>query len=220
MIARPRIDARPMTEPFALEARRRVASATGTATRSRGVDLIARPGQLHGLLGPNGAGKTTLMRVAARTRPARRRHGSAARARASIRRAGRYPTASPASSKRPRSIHTCPDARTSRCSPASTATGNPAARDRVGEALEHVGLAPARGRRRGRLLRRNAPAPRPGGRAACDRRGCCSSTSRRARSTRRRARRSRARAASRGRRRRRRVQQPRHGRGRRALHRR
>src|SRR5262245_23454761 len=27
------------------------------------VDLIARPGQLHGLLGPNGAGKTTLMRV-------------------------------------------------------------------------------------------------------------------------------------------------------------
>ncbi len=28
-----------------------------------GVDLIARPGQLHGLLGPNGAGKTTLMRV-------------------------------------------------------------------------------------------------------------------------------------------------------------
>ena len=28
-----------------------------------GVDLIARPGRLHGLLGPNGAGKTTLMRV-------------------------------------------------------------------------------------------------------------------------------------------------------------
>jgi ABC-2 type transport system ATP-binding protein len=29
----------------------------------RGVDLIARPGRLHGLLGPNGAGKTTLLRV-------------------------------------------------------------------------------------------------------------------------------------------------------------
>jgi ABC-2 type transport system ATP-binding protein len=28
-----------------------------------GVDLVARPGELHGLLGPNGAGKTTLMRV-------------------------------------------------------------------------------------------------------------------------------------------------------------
>jgi ABC-2 type transport system ATP-binding protein len=27
------------------------------------VDLVVRPGQLHGLLGPNGAGKTTLMRV-------------------------------------------------------------------------------------------------------------------------------------------------------------
>src|SRR6185295_17565621 len=28
-----------------------------------GVDLMARPGELHGLLGPNGAGKTTLMRI-------------------------------------------------------------------------------------------------------------------------------------------------------------
>jgi ABC-2 type transport system ATP-binding protein len=28
-----------------------------------GVDLIARPGRLHGLLGPNGAGKTTLLRI-------------------------------------------------------------------------------------------------------------------------------------------------------------
>src|ERR1700722_6965828 len=27
------------------------------------VDLIARPGRLHGLVRPNGAGKTTLMRV-------------------------------------------------------------------------------------------------------------------------------------------------------------
>ena len=27
------------------------------------VDLVVRPGELHGLLGPNGAGKTTLMRV-------------------------------------------------------------------------------------------------------------------------------------------------------------
>jgi ABC-type multidrug transport system ATPase subunit/ABC-type transport system involved in multi-copper enzyme maturation permease subunit len=28
-----------------------------------GVDLVVRPGQVHGLLGPNGAGKTTLMRI-------------------------------------------------------------------------------------------------------------------------------------------------------------
>src|SRR6185503_2338321 len=28
-----------------------------------GVDLVVRPGVLHGLLGPNGAGKTTLMRI-------------------------------------------------------------------------------------------------------------------------------------------------------------
>src|SRR5262245_55518844 len=27
------------------------------------VDLIARPGRVHGLLGPNGAGKTTLLRI-------------------------------------------------------------------------------------------------------------------------------------------------------------
>jgi ABC-2 type transport system ATP-binding protein len=29
----------------------------------KGVDLTARPGEVHGLLGPNGAGKTTLLRV-------------------------------------------------------------------------------------------------------------------------------------------------------------
>src|ERR1700679_1001354 len=29
----------------------------------RGVDLVVRPGEVHGLLGPNGAGKTTLMRM-------------------------------------------------------------------------------------------------------------------------------------------------------------
>ena len=28
-----------------------------------GVDLVVRPGELHGLLGPNGAGKTTLLRI-------------------------------------------------------------------------------------------------------------------------------------------------------------
>jgi ABC-2 type transport system ATP-binding protein len=28
-----------------------------------GVDLVVRPGEVHGLLGPNGAGKTTLMRI-------------------------------------------------------------------------------------------------------------------------------------------------------------
>jgi len=35
----------------------------GTHEALCGVNLVARPGQLHGLLGPNGAGKTTLMRV-------------------------------------------------------------------------------------------------------------------------------------------------------------
>jgi len=29
----------------------------------RGVDLVVRPGEIHGLLGPNGAGKTTLLRM-------------------------------------------------------------------------------------------------------------------------------------------------------------
>jgi ABC-2 type transport system ATP-binding protein len=35
----------------------------GTRDALRAVDLVVRPGDLHGLLGPNGAGKTTLMRV-------------------------------------------------------------------------------------------------------------------------------------------------------------
>src|ERR1700679_4357359 len=29
----------------------------------RGVDLVVRPGEIHGLLGPTGAGKTTLLRM-------------------------------------------------------------------------------------------------------------------------------------------------------------
>ena len=52
-----------MLEPFALEASG-VCKRYGDREALRGVDLFARPGQLHGLLGPNGAGKTTLMRVA------------------------------------------------------------------------------------------------------------------------------------------------------------
>ena len=51
-----------MMEHVALEVRG-VAKRYGEREALRGVDLVARPGQLHGLLGPNGAGKTTLMRV-------------------------------------------------------------------------------------------------------------------------------------------------------------
>src|ERR1700741_3415309 len=40
-----------------------VSKRYGTRDVLCGVDLIVRPGELHGLLGPNGAGKTTLMRV-------------------------------------------------------------------------------------------------------------------------------------------------------------
>src|SRR5262249_26917143 len=40
-----------------------VSKRYGSRDALRGVDLVARPGRLHGLLGPNGAGKTTLMRV-------------------------------------------------------------------------------------------------------------------------------------------------------------
>jgi ABC-2 type transport system ATP-binding protein len=40
-----------------------VSKRYGNRDALRGVDLVARPGRLHGLLGPNGAGKTTLMRV-------------------------------------------------------------------------------------------------------------------------------------------------------------
>ncbi|HEY2149417.1 MAG TPA: ABC transporter ATP-binding protein [Vicinamibacterales bacterium] len=49
-------------ERFALEALG-VSKRYGRHEALSSVDLVARPGQLHGLLGPNGAGKTTLMRV-------------------------------------------------------------------------------------------------------------------------------------------------------------
>jgi ABC-2 type transport system ATP-binding protein len=52
-----------MVEPPALEALG-VSKRYGHCEALCAVDLIARPGQLHGLVGPNGAGKTTLMRVA------------------------------------------------------------------------------------------------------------------------------------------------------------
>jgi ABC-2 type transport system ATP-binding protein len=51
-----------MVEPPALEALG-VSKSYGDREALCAVDLVARPGQLHGLLGPNGAGKTTLMRV-------------------------------------------------------------------------------------------------------------------------------------------------------------
>ena len=40
-----------------------VSKRYGDCAALSGVDLVARPGRLHGLLGPNGAGKTTLMRI-------------------------------------------------------------------------------------------------------------------------------------------------------------
>ena len=51
-----------MLEQTALEAAG-ISKRYGAREALRRVDLVARPGRLHGLLGPNGAGKTTLMRV-------------------------------------------------------------------------------------------------------------------------------------------------------------
>lgn len=50
-----------MPESF-LEARG-ISKRYGAVAALAGVDITARPGDLHGLLGPNGAGKTTLLRV-------------------------------------------------------------------------------------------------------------------------------------------------------------
>src|SRR5215510_13413804 len=51
-----------MTEPTALEALG-ISKRYGDRCVLQDVNLVVRPGELHGLLGPNGAGKTTLMRV-------------------------------------------------------------------------------------------------------------------------------------------------------------
>src|SRR5689334_10398732 len=42
---------------------RGVSKRYGSRDALSDVDLVVKPGELHGLLGPNGAGKTTLMRV-------------------------------------------------------------------------------------------------------------------------------------------------------------
>src|SRR5256885_16771424 len=51
-----------MTERAALEATG-ISKRYGDRTALDAVDIVVRPGGLHGLLGPNGAGKTTLMRI-------------------------------------------------------------------------------------------------------------------------------------------------------------
>jgi ABC-2 type transport system ATP-binding protein len=51
MIDRPAVEARGVTKRF------------GNRTALCDVELVARPGQMHGLLGPNGAGKSTLLRI-------------------------------------------------------------------------------------------------------------------------------------------------------------
>jgi ABC-2 type transport system ATP-binding protein len=51
-----------MSDVPALEATG-VSKRYGNQQALRDVDLVARPGRVHGLLGPNGAGKTTLLRI-------------------------------------------------------------------------------------------------------------------------------------------------------------
>jgi len=62
--ARPRssYDAILMSKALALEAYS-VSKRFGHRHALSAVDLVVKPGQLHGVLGPNGAGKTTLLRI-------------------------------------------------------------------------------------------------------------------------------------------------------------
>jgi ABC-2 type transport system ATP-binding protein len=47
---------------FSLEARG-ISKGYDRVAALTSVDIVVRPGEVHGLLGPNGAGKTTLLRV-------------------------------------------------------------------------------------------------------------------------------------------------------------
>ena len=194
-------------------------SATATATPFRGVDLIARPGRLHGLLGPNGAGKTTLMRVLL---------GLVRRDAGTVRLLGRDldSTAGPV----PDGVAGFVD--TPAFYPYLSGRRNLALLARLDgdqgvrrgatesiRALEQVGLAAHADSRRGGLLGRHAPASRPGRRAVALSAVALPRRADELSRPGRRARRARPRPTSGGRRRCRRVEQPRHGRGRGALRR-
>ena len=90
------------------------------------VDLVARPGALHGLLGPNGAGKTTLLRVLLGL--VRRDAGSVRLFGRDLRpMAGPLPDGRPALSRLRPSIPICRGGGTSRCSRVSTTIHDPIA---------------------------------------------------------------------------------------------
>ena len=62
------------------QARRPAQDATATSLAVDGVDLEIRRGEFFTMLGPSGSGKTTTLRLIARLRAARRRHGSSSAA--------------------------------------------------------------------------------------------------------------------------------------------
>ena len=106
-----------------------------------GVDLVARPGGLHGLLGPNGAGKTTLMRVLLGL--VRRDAGTVRLLGGDLRLDGRTAARRGCRLRRDPRLLSLPvraaEPRAAR--PSRRRCQDPAGSDKVGRALEQVGLA-------------------------------------------------------------------------------
>ena len=127
-------------EPTAVEVRR-LLRRYGKREALAGIDLTARPGEIHALLGPNGAGKTTLLRMlAGLVEPTAGRCACSASTRATARArcADRSASCPPATAR-----STCGSRgwRTSCSSPACTGCARRAASHAPREVLADVGLA-------------------------------------------------------------------------------
>ena len=167
---------------FAVRARGLV-KRYGATTALAGIDFEVPTGTVTAVLGPNGAGKTTAVRILTTLADADEGEATVAGFDVAQPTRARSGAASAWPPRTPPSTRCSPAGRTSSCSASSTSSAARSADDRAAELLEEFSLADAADRRDVGLLRRHAPAPRPGRHPRRPTPRSCSSTSPRPAST-------------------------------------